>query len=112
MSENRIEEILKNFDEHFKTSMNDRIKNKSIIMRIFDEFLREIYEVDDAYKIALETKEQVVKELQLNEKQQELFEKWEECENEILDNRVERAFIYGFSISDEEREESKKEYEK
>lgn len=112
MKEDRIEEILKDFDEHFETKANERIKNKPIIMNIFNQFIDEIFETDQKYKLVFDKQQEILQQLNLNEEQQELFEKWEDCQSRILDDRVERAFIYGFAIPDETREESKKEYDK
>lgn len=112
MEENRIEEILKDFDEHFETKTNERIKNKPIIMNVFNQFIDEIFEADKKYKLVFDKQQELLKELNLNEKQQELFEKWEDCQSRILDDRVERAFIYAWAIADEIHDENKRKYDK
>lgn len=108
MNERRLNQILKEFDETFQKRMSDRLMNKAIIMSIFHQFIDEIYKVDEIYKKATTTKEMLINEMKLDNKQSELLEKIQDCQSAIEDDLIERAFIFGFAISDEIREESKK----
>jgi len=108
MKESRVEEVLKRFDEHFETKTNERLKNKSIIMNVFNQFVNQIYEPNETYNIISETKEEIREQLKLNNEQKELLKKWEECENIIVNNLIETSFIYGFIVDDELKEQSKK----
>ena len=81
-------------------------------MNIFQQFIDEIFESDKKYQNAFDLQQEILKELNLNEKQQELFEKWEDCQSRIIDDRVERAFIYAWAIADNIYHENKTEYEK
>ena len=108
MNENRLSQVLKEFDKKFQKRSSERLKNKTIIMNIFQQFLDEIYEADEIYKKATNTKEKIIEEFKLDERQTQLMERLQDCQNTIEDDLIERAFIYGFMISDEIKEESKK----
>lgn len=108
MNKRKVKKVLKRFDEHFEKEAHKRIKNKLIILNVFNQFINEIYEPSKVYHIAIETKEEIRNQLNLNDEQKKLFTKWEECENVIVNDMAETAFIYGFVVDDELKEESKK----
>ena len=108
MKESTVEEVLKRFDEHFETKTKERLKNKFIIMNVFNQFVNEIYEPNETYNIVIKTKEEIEKQLKLNDEQKELFKKWEVCKNTIVNNFIETSFIYGFIVEDELKEQCKK----
>lgn len=108
MRKNKVKKVLKRFDKHFEKEANKRIKNKLIILNVFNQFVNEIYEPSEVYHIAIETKEEIRNQLNLNDEQKKLFKKWEECENVIVNDMAETSFIYGFMVDDELKEESKK----
>lgn len=98
MKENK--NILQEFDE-----IMERRKRMPVLMNIFEQFSDEIYGESKVQKKAVDEKDKLQKEMKLNFEQNKLFEQYDELENLILDNMVESAFIYGFAISEELKDE-------
>ena len=75
--------------------------------------MQEIYRPSEMYKLAAKTKNIINDELlkTLNEEQKDLLEQWQYCEDRILDDMVEQAFVYGYATAVELREEAIKQYE-
>lgn len=105
MEKNKIEKIFEEFNKEFDIKIQQRRKKVIILSNVFRQFSDEIYRNSEILKIALKQKEKIVKEMKLNSKQQNLIENYDELENLVLDELVERAFIYGFSVSEKIKEE-------
>lgn len=103
---------LEGFDEEFETHTKVRIKETPLLLALFNEFVQEIYRPSEMYKLAAKTKNIINDELLkiLNEEQKNLLEQWQYCEDRILDDMVEQAFVYGYSTAVELREEAIKQY--
>ena len=103
---------LEGFDEEFETHTQLRIKETPLLLALFNEFVQEIYRPSEMYKLAAKTKNIINDELlkTLNEEQKDLLEQWQYCEDRILDDMVEQAFVYGYATAVELREEAIKQY--
>ena len=103
---------LESFDEEFETHTKNRIKETPLLMGIFNEFVEHIYKPSNMYWVAAKTKNIINDELlkTLNEQQKNLLEQWQYCEDRILDDMVEQAFVYGYATAVELREEAIKQY--
>lgn len=103
---------LESFDEEFETHTKNRIKETPLLMGIFNEFVEHIYRPSNMYWLAAKTKNIINDELlkTLNEEQKNLLEQWQYCEDRILDDMVEQAFVYGYATAVETREEAIKQY--
>ena len=103
---------LEGFDEEFETHTQLRIKETPLLLALFNEFVQEIYRPSEMYKLAAKTKNIINDELlkTLNEEQKNLLEQWQYCEDRILDDMVEQAFVYGYATAVELREEAIKQY--
>lgn len=103
---------LEGFDEEFETHTQLRIKETPLLLALFNEFVQEIYRPSEMYKLAAKTKNIINDELLkiLNEEQKNLLEQWQYCEDRILDDMVEQAFVYGYATAVELREEAIKQY--
>ena len=108
MKEDKIRKILREFDEELGTQVSERIKNIPIIMNIFQQFIRQIYESDGTYSKALSIEKKIIKKMKINSRQKRLLEHFQDCENAIANELMERAFAYGYAIHNEEIEEIKK----
>lgn len=105
-------DYLKGFDEEFETHTQLRIRETPLLMRMFNEFVENIYKPSNMYWIAAKTKEMIKDDLlkTLNDEQKDLLEQLQLCEDRILDDMTEQAFIYGYAISVESREEAVSQY--
>ena len=110
--ENLYTEYLEGFDDEFETNTQERIKETPLLMNLFIDFVQEIYRPSKLYKIATEAKKRIDKDLieTLNERQQFLYKQFKVCDDRILDDMVEQAFIYGYSMASQLREEAIKQY--
>lgn len=103
---------LKGFDEEFKTHTGQRIKETPLLITLFQEFVQEIYQPSSLYQMAQQIKSKISDELDktLNKKQKKLLEQWKFCEDRLLDDMIEQAFVYGYSMASQLREEAIKQY--
>ena len=103
---------LEGFDEEFETHTQLRIKETPLLLALFNEFVQEIYRPSEMYKLAAKTKNIINDELlkTLNEEQKDLLEQWQYCEDRILDDMVEQAFVYGYATAVELREDAVSQY--
>lgn len=105
-------EYLKGFDEQFDTHTKQRINETPLLINLFQEFVQEIYKPSSLYEMAQQLKFKISDELDksLNKKQKKLLEQWKFCEDRLLDDMIEQAFIYGYSMASQLREEAIKQY--
>ena len=105
-------DYLKGFDEEFETHTQLRIRETPLLMRMFNEFVENIYKPSKMYWLVAKTKEIINQELikNLNDEQKDLLEQWQYCEDRILDDMIEQAFVYGYATAVELREEAIKQY--
>lgn len=103
---------LQGFDEEFETQTTKRIKETPLLINLFQEFIQEIYQPSELYNIVLETKIKISDELNktLNKEQKHLVKQMEFCDDKIVDDIIEQAFIYGYAMSCQLREEAVKQY--
>lgn len=108
----KYKEFLKGFDEEFETHTKNRIKETPLLLTLFRDFIQEIYRPSEIYKLSIQAKKQITEELNknLNKQQIKLLEKWQYYENIMSEDLVEQAFIYGYSMCNQLKEESIKQY--
>lgn len=100
------------FDEVFETHTQERLKETPLLMNLFQNFIQEIYKPSKLYNIAIEIKSRINEDLKntLDVDQRKLLEQWQFCEDRILDDMIEQAFIYGYALSAQLRYEAIKKY--
>lgn len=105
-------DYLEGFDEEFETHTKERIKETPLLLALFQEFVQQVYRPSKMYKLAIKTKDTINTELtkSLNDEQKNLLEQWQYCEDRILDDMVEQAFIYGYATSVQLRDDAVKQY--
>lgn len=100
-ADNRYEELLKEFDKEYQTDLSNTIKNTPILKSIFDDFIQSIYVQSKIYKLSQKGKDILKEEIKnlctLN--QQELIKQYLYYENKISDDYIYQAFIYGYALS-------------
>lgn len=94
--ENKYKDYLEGLDEEFETNCKNRIKETPLLLSLFQEFVQQIYRPSKLYKLAHKTKQIIDDELRntLNKEQKNLLEQWQFCEDRILDDMIEQAFIF------------------
>ena len=91
----------KDFDIVFKTNTSNIQKDFSIISKIFDAFLQEIYYASDKMKKLDKQEDKLRTELfnTLDYEQKIKLEKILKCEQSAFDDGVEQAFAFGLSLA-------------
>ena len=103
---------LEGFDEEFETHTQDRLKETPLLMRMFNEFVEHIFKPSNMYWVAAKAKNMIKEDLRqtLDEREQDLLEQLQLCEDRILDDMTEQAFIYGYAIAIQSRDEAINQY--
>ena len=110
--EENYKNYLVGFDEEFKTHTEQRIKETPLLLSMFKKFLQEVYRPSRIYKLAIKTKNMIKEDLlkTLNDEQKDKIEQLQLCEDRILEDIIEQAFIYGYATAVELREEAIEHY--
>lgn len=113
LKEERYKNYLKGFDEEFETHTQTRIKETPLLISLFNEFIQNIYRPSNLYWVATKTKSIIKEEIlkSLNEEQKNLLEQLQQCEDRILDDMIEQAYVYGYSTAVTLRDEALKQYQ-
>ena len=110
LKENSVYEYIEQFDDEFGSMLKDKIKDAPLLVNIFREYIEQNYKTSKYYNLVLHKIVEIEDELYatLTDNQKELFKKWQVYNNNLEDNMVEQAFIYGYCFNKElEIEKSK-----
>ena len=126
-----VKDYLEGFDKEFDTYTKEKPKTKSLsnsqilykdytkeeiplIINLYQEFLQEVYQPSKRYQLAIRIKKDIDKDIEktFTEEQQELMKQYKECQNIIINDMTEEAFVYGYCMATELREEAIKRYGK
>lgn len=107
--EKRFKNYIKEFEEEFETNSQERLKQAPLLIRIYRDIMEPIYAPSKRYNKAIQTIDKIDKELDetLTDEQKNLLSQKRYCENIITDDLIEQTFIYGYSMCDELKKESK-----
>ncbi len=110
--EKLVKDYLEGFDEEFETHIKERIKETPILINLFNNYIQQIYKPSKIYKLAIKLKNNIYEEMEktYTKEQKQLLEQWQYCEDRILDDVTEQAFIYGYAMSCQIRDEAIKQY--
>lgn len=103
---------LEGFDEEFETHTKNRIEETPLLKEMFNEFVQQIYRPSNMYWVAIKTKGIIKEDLlkTLNDEQKNMLEQLQFCEDKILEDMTEQAYIYGYATAVELRDEAVKQY--
>ena len=109
---NNVKDYLKGFDKEFETNVQEKIKEVPLLISLYQEFLQEVYQPSNRYKLALKLRNEINDDIEktFTEEQQEIMKQYKECELIMIDDMTEESFIYGFSLAYQLKEESIKKY--
>ncbi len=107
--ENLYSGYLEGFDKEYETQMQERIKEAPMLINILENMNAEIHIPSKLYKIANKVRERIEEDLKsdMNDKSKKIFEQLKYCNEVILFDAMRDAFIYGYAISNEIKEETK-----
>lgn len=107
MLEDNWNKYLEKYENYYNLHIEKAEKKIPNLMKLLERFNDEMYIPTKIYKLMVQVKEKIEEELNLNDEQEKLFEYWTVCEDNILNDIVEQAFIYGYSLAMGLKEESK-----
>ena len=110
MSEKEWEKYMEEYETEYDIHINEKKDDIPIIMELFEKFDGKIYETTKISEVLKKIKDKIEIELckALNKEQVGLLNRWTTCEDMILHDTVETAFIYGYSLAQSLNKESKK----
>ena len=109
---NRFDKLFYKFDESFNIEEKVEEKNTPMLLEVFDRFAEEIYRPSINYKKNMYETIKIDKMLRstLNSNQIKLLEERENLKNKMHIEENEQAFVYGFAMASQMREEAIKKY--
>lgn len=110
--ENLYSGYLEGFDEEFETHTQMRVKQTPMLLKIFGEFSQEVYKPSKLYCVASTAKTRIREELtrNMNEDEKMLLNQLKLCEDRVLDDMLEQAFIYGYAVAVQMKDEAITQY--
>lgn len=107
-----VKNYLEGFDKEFETDVTEKINKIPLMVRLYKDFIQEIYQPSKRYKLALKIKNEIDEDISKTstKEQQELMKQFKECESIMIDDIVQEAFVFGFSMGYQLNEESTKKY--
>lgn len=112
--ENLYSGYLEGWDTEYGTQMQNRVKEAPILISILEDMNTEIHRPSKLYKIASTIRERVEEDLNsdMSDKSKKLLEQLKYCDEVILFDAMRDAFIYGYAISNEMKEETENYFSK
>lgn len=113
-AKSNFQDYLEGFDEEFETHTKERIKETPLLLKVFNEFVEEIYQPTQIYNLALKLRNQIKDEMEetFTIEQLKLIEQYQFYEDRMSDDMIEQAFIYGYAMNDELKYEASNKYAK
>lgn len=101
---------LEGWDTEYGIQMQNRVKEAPILISILEDMNTEIHRPSKLYKIASTIRERIEEDLNsdMSDKSKRLLEQLKYCDEVILSDAMRDAFIYGYAISNEMKEETEK----
>lgn len=107
-----VKDYFKGFYKEFEIYREEKIKEIPVILRLYENFIEEIYQPSKRYKLALKIRNEINIDMEktFTDEQKEIMTQYKECENIMIDDVTEQAFIYGYAMCSQLKEESTKKY--
>ena len=105
-----VKNYLEGFDKEFETDVAEKINKTPLMVRLYKDFIQEIYQPSKRYKLALKIKNEINTDIEktFTKEQKEIMKQFKECESIMIDDIVQEAFVFGFSMGYQLNEESTK----
>ena len=102
-----VRNYLEGFYKEFKIYKKEITKEIPLLINLYEEFLQEVYNPSDRYKLALKIINEINENIEktFSEEQQELMKQFKECQDIMIDDMVQEAFVYGYAMASELKKE-------
>ena len=110
MLKDKWDKYIKEYEKEYILQQEEKKKNIPMLIELFESFDKKICIPTKIYELMIKGKSEIEKELcqSFSKEQKELLEKWIVCEDNILNDMVEQAFLYGYSLANNLNRESEK----
>ena len=108
----RYKDYLQVLNDEYKTRIKIENEKTPVLLDLFTQYVESIYKQSEIYKIALTTycKIEDILLRDFSDKQKNLFEQMIYCKDKMLDDGIEQAFIYGYAIACQMKNEAIQKY--
>lgn len=112
MEKTKVEDFLQDFDNNFSTHMMKRRNEAPILTFLFNEFINGIYKTSKTYKYCLGIQDKISRKLSktLSKDEKELVRQLRFCQEMMLEDEIEQAFIYGYAMAVQMKDEAIAQY--
>ena len=107
-----VKDYFKGFYKEFEIYGEEKTKEIPVILRLYEEFIEEIYQPSKRYKLALKIRNEINTDIEktFTKEQKEIMKQFKECDNILIDDMVQEAFVYGYAMCNQLKEETSKKY--
>lgn len=107
-----VKDYFKGFYKEFEIYREEKIKELPVILGLYEEFIEEIYQPSKRYKLALKIRNEINTDIEktFTKEQKEIMKQFKECESILIDDMVQEAFVYGYAMCCQLKEEATKKY--
>ncbi len=107
-----VKDYFKGFYKEFEIYREEKTKEIPVILRLYEDFIEEIYQPSKRYKLALKIRNEINKDIEktFTKEQKEIMKQFKECESILIDDMVQEAFAYGYAMCCQLKEETTKKY--
>ena len=107
-----VKDYFEGFYEELEIYREEKTKEIPVILRLYEEFIEEIYQPSKRYKLALKIRNEINTDIEktFSKEQKEIMKQFKECESILIDDMVQEAFVYGYAMCNQLTEETTKKY--
>lgn len=107
-----VKDYFKGFYKEFEIYREEKTKEIPVILRLYEDFIEEIYQPSKRYKLALKIRNEINTDIEktFSKEQKEIMKQFKECESILIDDMVQEAFVYGYAMCNQITEETTKKY--
>ena len=110
--ETNVKDYFEGFYREFDIYREEQTKNIPLMIRLYQDFIEEKYQPSKRYKLVLKIRNEINADMEkiFTEEQQELMNQFKDCDNILIDDMVQEAFVYGYAMCNQLQEETTKKY--
>ena len=107
-----VKDYFEGFYKEFEIYREEKTKEIPVILRLYEDFIEEIYQPSKRYKLALKIRNEINTDMEktFTKEQKEIMKQFKECESILIDDMVQEAFVYGYAMCNQLTEETTKKY--
>ena len=107
-----VKDYFEGFYEELEIYREEKTKEIPVILRLYEEFIEEIYQPSKRYKLALKIRNEINTDIEktFSKEQKEIMKQFKECESILIDDMIDKALVYVYAMCNQLTEETTKKY--